>query len=337
MLKISNILIFGLILFSSCSDESGGPLQQIHADQVTPWIRYEHLLSEIDTVSPKAGIHKLFELYPEFSKVYFSAVINNLERPDTVNTSIFKSYASSAIINLLVDTIDHLFPKLDDQEQIFSDGMARLKHLVPEVSEPKVFTAISGFSTAAGVLSDSVLLLSPEMYFGRGNKFYDTDTWPLFIQRTMNRQNMASNLLKTYLRFNLLPQYEPVNMLDHMIQQGKEAWLLSQILPTAMDTLVFDYTPRQLKFCRDNEKEIWSYFMREKLVYETNMRKIVKYVNPSPTSPGMPPDAPGRIAAFTGFKIIEAYLARHPKQVLRDFLQERDGRKILEQARYKPD
>ena len=317
-------------------DGADKPLEKIKAERVLSWIRYDTLMAGIDTLAPEAGLDRLFERYPEFSQLYFSRIINNIERPESNRQRIFRTYATSPLIIDLQDSITHRFSDLQHQEALFADGIARLQHLLPGLKTPTVFVAITGFNTAAAVLSDTALILSPEMYFGAGNKYYDTQTWPLFIQRVMNRDNMAANLLKSYIRFNLLPQAEPTDLLGHMVMQGKEAWLMEQILPTGMDSLAYDYTPAQLAFCHENEKEIWSYFMREKLIYETNMRKIVKFVNPSPDAPGMPEGAPGRIAAFTGARIIAAYLRRNPQASLQQLLAETDARKILDQSRYKP-
>ena len=163
-----------------------------------------------------------------------------------------------------------------------------------------------------------------------------TPTWPIFIQRTMNRENMVPNLMKNYIRNSILPVFEPKTLLDNMIQQGKEIYILNHLIPAEQDTLVYDYSPSQLAFCRTNEKEIWSYFLAEKLVYSQDNKKIQKYVNPSPNSPGMPSDAPGRISAFIGSRIIEAYMERHENLDIKRLINNMNAQQILEEARYKP-
>lgn len=331
------LCVLSISLYACKSDNQTNPLEQIHAAKVDAWIRYDSLMKQIDTLQPAPSINSLFSDYPAFTRLYFSQIINNIERPEKDSIRIFLNYAKSPLIQQLQDSIAYRFKSLYGQEQIFSNAIARLQQLIPGIKMPSVYVAITGFNTAAAVLSDTALILSPEMYFGLGSKFYDTQTWPLFIQRTMNKDNMAANLLKSYIRFNILPQEEPTDLLGHMLMQGKEAWLMEQILPASGDTLAYDYSAVQLKFCKENEKEIWNYFMREKLVYESNMRKIVKYINPSPDAPGMPQGAPGRIAAFTGERIVDAYLKRHPQPDMKKFLADTDARKILDQSRYKPE
>lgn len=330
------LLFLTLFLFSCRQKGEYKPLLNIKAEKTKSWIRFEDILAQMHSKNIPAELQKIKQEYPDFSKVYFSQIINDMQQPDTNWVNVFNKYDTSHVIQALRDTVRHQLDNVDEQQRLFSDAFARLQKLIPHLITPTVYTAITGFITGAAVLSDTSLLLSPEMYLGSGHYYYDPQTWPMYIQRTMNKENMATNLLKSYIRYNILPQEEPKDLLGYMIREGKEAWLMYQILPASMDTLVFDFSKKQLDFCHSDEKEIWAYFIKENLVYETNLRKIGKYINPSPNAPGMPPDAPGRIAIYTGFKIIEAYRDRYPDEDLTRFLNNTDAKNIFLKSKYKP-
>jgi hypothetical protein len=335
--KYKILILIALVALIACKKKAEyKPLMDIKAAKVDKWIRYDDLLSHIDSGNPGNSIQKLKALYPEFSRIYFTQIIKDPGNPDTNWVNIFHSYDTSSVIRALRDTIGHQLGDLSAQESLFSNAFARLQKLLPGHKTPQVYTAITGFMAGAAVISDTSLLLSPEMYLGSGHYYYDPQKWPMYIQRTMNKDNMATNLLKSYIRFNILPQQDPKDLLGYMIREGKEAWLMYQIIPAEMDTLVYDYSKKQLDFCRSDEKEIWAYFIKENLVYETNLRKIGKYVNPSPNVPGMPPDAPGRVAAYTGFKIVQSYLERYPEEDLTKFLQNTNAKGIFMKSKYKP-
>jgi len=59
-------------------------------------------------------------------------------------------------------------------------------------------------------------------------------------------------------------------------------------------------------------------------------------VDHSPNSPGMPSDAPGRTANWTGWQIVKAYMKRNPKITLSQLIEETDAQQILTKAKYKP-
>lgn len=50
----------------------------------------------------------------------------------------------------------------------------------------------------------------------------------------------------------------------------------------------------------------------------------------------MPSDAPGRISAFIGSRIIEAYMERHENLDIKRLINNMNAQQILEEARYKP-
>lgn len=337
MTKFFNILLLATVLLSSCKKENPyDKYQEVTSAKAEPWIRYEVLLDGIDTSAPQQGLNSLIEKYPEFSTIYFLRVINDSYNPDTSFINIFRAYNNSVLIRQLRDTIPKVFPDLKREEKEYADAFSKLSKIFPQIRVPKIFTCLTEFGTGAFSTSDDVMAVSLEMYFGKGNKYYDTETWPVYIQRTMNRENMVPNLIKNYIRNSVLPTIEPKTLLDHMILQGKEVYLLKHVFPEERDTLVYSYTPVQLDFCRENEKEMWSYFLSEKLVYSEDFKKIQKYVNPSPTSPGMPAPAPGRSSAFIGGQIIEAYMERHKEMDIKKMINNTNSQQILEEAKYKP-
>lgn len=336
-MKYFNILIFIVICLTSCKkDDPYSSFEDIKAEKVTPWIRYEQLLNQVDTNRVVEALDELAQKYPDFTTIYFLRVINDSYNPDTSFANIYNMYRKSPLIRIVSDTLPVMFKDLSQEERDFSDAFARLHKLLPEVKQPRVFTCLTEFGVGAFSTSDMEMGLSLEMYLGTGNKYYNVETWPKFVQRSMNRDNMVPNLLKNFIRNTLMPAEEPRTLLDHMIKQGKEVYILKHMIPATRDTLIYDYSEAQLEFCQQNEKQIWSFFLAEKLIYSDQYKKIQKYVFPAPNSPGMPAEAPGRSSAYIGGKIIEAYMERHKEMDLKKLLANNNSQAILEEARYKP-
>lgn len=335
-MKWSCVLLFGLYFLSSCRNDNPYNELAVNDVKVDHWIRYEDLLNRIDSVHPQKELHQLEITYPEFTNIFFLRVINDQYNPDTSFSKIYSMYHKSPVINDIYKNYIPAFKDLSKEEKEYAESFARFSQMVPGYVKPKVFTCLTEFGVGVFSTSDTIMGVSLDMYLGEGNKYYSVEIWPAYIQHNMNRENIVPNLLKNFIRNSVLPQREPETLLDHMIRQGKEVYLLRRMIPPAKDTLVYGYTSKQLDFCKKNEKEMWAYFLSQKLVYEANLKKIQKYVDDAPTSPGMPPDAPGRTSAFIGGQIIEAYMKRHKNVSVQRMLRETNSQKIFEESKYKP-
>ena len=107
-------------------------------------------------------------------------------------------------------------------------------------------------------------------------------------------------------------------------------------MPYTPDSIRLELPQTQVDWLKDNELEMWAHFLKEELLYSTDFQKFRKLVDYSPSSPGMPAEAPGRTANYMGLKIVEAFMQRYPDLSLQDLLSLEDAQYILEQSRYKP-
>jgi hypothetical protein len=92
----------------------------------------------------------------------------------------------------------------------------------------------------------------------------------------------------------------------------------------------------QTQWLQENERDIWAFFLSEDLLYSEDWQKIRKYVEYSPSSPGMPPEAPGRTGTWIGWQIVRSYMKNQPETSLTDLLAQKDSQKFLQMSRYKP-
>jgi len=124
--------------------------------------------------------------------------------------------------------------------------------------------------------------------------------------------------------------------IDRMIYHGKKAYVMAHLFPSTTDTILWEYTSPQMDWVKDNELEIWSYFLEKELLYETNHLEIAHYIESAPTSKGMPKVAPGRTGVYSGYKIIESFMDRNPDFTIKDLIEHKDAQRLLEQSKYKP-
>ena len=106
-------------------------------------------------------------------------------------------------------------------------------------------------------------------------------------------------------------------------------------MPDKKENDIIKYDEEHWQWCRKNEPQIWAYFLEQKLLYDTRFEQF-KYVKDGPTTYGMPKDSPGKVGAWLGWQIVQAYMNEKPDVTLKQLIGTTDGQKILTDSKYKP-
>jgi hypothetical protein len=156
-----------------------------------------------------------------------------------------------------------------------------------------------------------------------------------YLTRSFDRKHLVSKSLQPLVT-DLVGEPRGTRLLDVMINKGKQLYIQRALMPYTPDSILLELPESQVAWLKKNELEMWAHFLKEELLYSTDFQKFRKLVDYSPSSPGMPPEAPGRTANYMGLKIVEAYMRRYPDLGLQGLTELQDAQYILEQSRYKP-
>jgi hypothetical protein len=96
------------------------------------------------------------------------------------------------------------------------------------------------------------------------------------------------------------------------------------------------FTADQMKWCRNNEKQMWTYLVEEKLLFSADPLVIRKLTGDAPYTGYFTVESPGRAAVWQGLQIVRAYAARNPRLSLDQLLSMRDYQEVLRQSKYNP-
>ena len=112
------------------------------------------------------------------------------------------------------------------------------------------------------------------------------------------------------------------------IYQGKLLYFIDAMVPDLNDTIKIGFTALQLKWCRENEEKMWSFFIEHKMLYNTNEKEYIRFIQDGSTTQGFPEGAPGKTGCYIGWQIIRAYM-KNNDVTLQQLLNENDAQKIL--------
>jgi hypothetical protein len=153
----------------------------------------------------------------------------------------------------------------------------------------------------------------------------------------MQKEYMVSDAMKGWAESDYAIDETSARMVDFMISEGRLIYFLEKVMPDAQDTIRTGYSKKQLEWCNANEKQIWSFFIENKLLFSIDPNLMNKYVNDGPTTNGFPKESPGNIGKFIGWKIVRSYMKNHPETSLRQLMEEKELVKVFNESKYKPE
>lgn len=341
-------LLFSLVFISliiwSCESEQKEFIPDVSDISISQEIvRFDQLLSQLDTNNLKSEIEMLKAKYPHFTDIYFKNVLPF----DLANQKSFlenlRGYLGDERILKLQDTVAIVFQDFEDGPLAkLEDGMKFMKYYFNDFQAPNVYTFTSEYTYQKFIFEDAKkdgIGIGLDMFLGRDYDYKSIDpnnpAFSQYLTKTFSKEYIPKMMMEILVN-DRLGRAPGSRLIDHMIHNGKQLYILKKVLPETPDSILFEYTKEQTEWVKSNELEMWAFFFDQNLFYESNTMKINKYINPSPNSPGMPESAPGRTANYMGYQIVKAYMKKYPQTTLDELIALKDSQKLMDKSRYKP-
>jgi len=297
--------------------------------------RFEHDLFTSFKPGFSPGLTELRLEYGNFVDVFNYRILNIPEGTDSLVATQLALFISDPEVNDIFRLTDSAYKNMDD----VNDGMeVFLKHLgyyFPRKAVPTVVTYISAFNYAV-ITTDSVIGLGLDMFLGPEIMYYPRLGIPKYMFTKFSREYIVPSAIKAWFQSEYDIQGVKNEFLSQMIYQGKLLYYSKAMYPDLHDTLQTGYTKEQLKWCQENESNVWSFFIENKLLFNTDPSLFAKFINEGPSTNGFPKEAPGKIGAWIGYQIVKKYAEKHSDLKLSAIMLENDSQKILEKSGYKP-
>ena len=204
--------------------------------------------------------------------------------------------------------------------------------LTPEKQIPEIKTIISGLYNDL-YITEELLVIGIDFFIGPDATYKPLNV-PYYIQRRYSPTHLPSIVAK-YEAGLLTPTGVENTLLSEMIDYGKINYMVSRMLPCTPDSVIMGFTPDEMIGVYENSEFIWRHFVEKELLYETGEFVKQKYLGERPNIYEISKSCPGRVGAWLGWQIVEAYMQRSAV-TLEELLQERDHHKIFSASNYKP-
>jgi hypothetical protein len=337
-------LVGWIFLLTGCDKGKNIPnVDHIVADFAL--VRSERILDDIDSTTADREIDSIFSENPTFWGLYFSSIIplERSVRPELPLNGLIRDYCSNPRINAINDSVQREFASFADIEGQLYNAFQYFMYYFPGNKAPNVYTLTSDFGYFPFIFEDDGLRdgvgISLEMFLGASFPYVEfTGNDPVFsdyLLRSYNRDHLVKKTIDVIVD-DILGPPPGERLLDLMIHNGKRHYIVKELMPLERDSVIFEFTQDQIEWCQDNERNLWAHYLTADLLYSNEFSKINKLVNYSPNVPGMPAEAPGRVANWSGYRIVSELMRRESDLTLVELVSMRDSQQILELARYRP-
>ncbi len=337
-----SVLIVLLLPEQACNSGKGKQIPDVSGIPMEVKIRrFDRDLFSLDTVNLEPGLDSLYRAYPRFAPLFFEQILgaNDPRYAPQGPLPFIKGFITHESLRKLYDTVQVVFSDMTAYERDFEQAFRFFKYYFPEEPTPTVTAFIAEYSIANFIYGNNDLAAGLDFFLGRDYPYLQYNpgnpNFSNYLTRTNTPAYLVSKTLKPLVE-DLVPQTKDNRLIDLMIRNGKKLYVLEQLLPYAPDSIVTEFTARQLDWMKDNELNIWTHLVTEDLLYSSNWSDIRKLVDYSPNVAGMPPEAPGRVANWIGLQIVKSYIRRHPEADLKELLAIDDADALLQASKYKP-
>lgn len=326
------LLLFAAVAVSSCQRQRPPHVSHIHV--TLPLYRFEQELFSLSRNSTDSALHALAARYNDFFWFYFLDF--GIKPTDTAWADSLRNYVADTLLQALNDSVQRQFGDFGDYHRRLQRLFQYARHYFPDAPVPALVTLINGPGRAAFTYGDTLLCISLDDYLGPASRFYRHQDIPRYLLRRFRPEYLLPHCAHVWITQQFAYNYAGKNLLDAMIYNGKVLYVKSRLLPELPDSLIAEFRQVDLEWCRRNEPLIWKFFLDRDLLYEQDLLNYLKYVTDGPNTSGMPPEAPGNIGTWVGWRIVSAYMKRHPTVTLQQLMTELPAQQVLDGAAYKP-
>ncbi|MFC5193454.1 gliding motility lipoprotein GldB [Algoriphagus aquatilis] len=326
---LSVFFLISLIGFISC--EKKETACELDSDILSqkPAVEIVRLEDEFFAAKTAEDINHLIEKYPDFADRFLEKGL--YPNQDSLVSVLLTAHTDSAL-KVLHDSVKVEFADISDIQTELEHAFAYIKHYFPDFKIPKVYTYVSGFTTDLLIEEDMIVIGLD--YFLPADHAFQPDL-PRYLANRYERKYLVPMIvLAISSRYN---QINPADnrLLSEMIFYGKAYHFVKAIMPCTSDQFIIGYTPAEIEECWANEEFIWSHFVENELLFQTNPFEIRKYIGEAPFTDAISTNAPGRLGRWVGWNIVDDYQASQDIE-LPLLMAESDAEKIFRQSGYRP-
>lgn len=326
---MKNVLILFLFTIGliSCSE----PNLIIDTTNTQANLDFRHYEQDLFNLNPKnlgAELDKIASKYPAF--------VNGDYKHPTKLVQLNNYLNNDLNIKLYNDWNKNIGSYKDINESL-SKAFSHFKHYYPKDSLPQIYTYISGINYEEPIIvNKKEILIGIDLFYGANYETYSQLQIPKYISKNFDKSYLSSTVMRAYGKEKFRNYLYGKTLLDNMIALGKLEFFVESMMPTAMDSIRFQFTTNQMIWCYSHEKSFWKHLTMKQYLFSKDYHTYKKFLQHGPFVSSMERESPGRAGIFIGYKIVKDYMDKNPEVSLQELMINTDFTAIFKASKYNP-
>jgi gliding motility-associated lipoprotein GldB len=338
-IKTKTTLFFlALIILFACRNDKA--LDVSHVNVKVKLLQFHQDFAKLQPTQLATQLPILQKKYGAFYKDYVEKILNLGTITDTAYYALVREIIKGKAFLDLQHETDSIYQNLDTVTQNITVAYQHIKYYYPQTKVPTFITYISGFQVQNPIGTDYIGI-GLDMFLGAHSKFYPAlvESVPSYISKRFTPESIAPRVVELVAREEMFPALDKDRtLLAKMIYNGKIMYFMDKICPNLADSTKIGFSTTQINWAKQNEPDIWGFFLNENLLYNTDYFKIQRYLSEAPFTPGIGSqnESAPKLGIFIGWQIVKKYMAENPDITLQQLMLEQDAQKVLRLAKYHP-
>ncbi len=300
-------------------------------------VRFDQELFSIPLQDTLAELTEVRNRYPEFFDLFTYKVINAGGITQNHFSGIMGEFLTDSMIQDVKQKVEEEFGSFENTESELVRAFKYYHYHFPAKELPVIYTMISGFNQSV-VTAENIIGVSLDKYLGRDfNYYHQLSNVPMYKITNMHPGKLVPDVAYAWAITEFDDSGHATSLLDNIISQGKLMYLVDAMLPEMHDSLKIGYTAAQLKWCQNNEPQMWNHLVENRMLFSNKRMDIVRFINDAPSTTGFPVESPGRTGVWIGWQIVREYMKKHKEVTLRELMENTNYQQILNDSGYFPE
>jgi len=236
----------------------------------------------------------------------------NTKVDSTFSNQVNQFYKDPYIKELEIE-LKKSFVDLSNEKNQIQDALKHLMYHFPKAKQPKHIVFFNALFSYNAIATNDDVGVGLEWYLGHSNKVIKklpAQNVYEYMKQGMERKFMVRDIIFQWVYAHIQAPTD-AKFAEDMVSWGKLLYCIEAAMPTAEKAIIARYPAEKYKWAEENEKQIWSYFVDQKLLFKSDEMLKLGYFNEAPQTAGLPKESPDRLGQFIGWKMVRKYMESH--------------------------
>ena len=273
-------------------------------------------------------------IFGSFTEVFATQIMNSSQLTTTQYYDELLAFTQHKDMREAYDSTAIVFDDFSEFEHSLELAFGQFTNEFPSYPLPEITTFFGGFNYGV-VTYDNNIAIGLENFLGTNSKFYQFLGDPQYLRFQKQKKFILSNVMEVWYNEHFQKYLLGRDLLSQIIDKGKAMYFIDKMLVDISLEDKFRFTKSQMDWVIKNEASIWEFLVHEDMLFSKKEMEFRSFVNYAPFAKGMPQEAPGRVAYYIGYKIVNEYMNNNEIDI-EELMYLTDSRKFLQESKYKP-